>query len=62
MDNPVTPLATVDSIIMYEAGDLDMDQTVALFQTLVNTGLAWSLQENYGRTARALIAAGRVKT
>jgi len=48
----------VDLIIAYESGDLSDYQTVNLFADLVRTGLAWSLQGHYGRTAAALIEAG----
>lgn len=49
----------IDAIIAYEQGDLDFDETVALFQDLIDTGMAWKLQGHYGRTAEALIDAGR---
>ena len=45
-------------IIDYEMGDLGMEDTIALFQELIDTGMVWSLQGTYGRTAVALIDAG----
>lgn len=50
----------VNAIIDYENGTLAQDETIRLFQHLVNTGLAWRLQGHYGRTAMALIHAGLV--
>jgi hypothetical protein len=49
----------VSRIIAFESGELD-DKTVALFQELVDSGMAWSLQGFYGRTARDLIERGLV--
>lgn len=48
----------IDGIIEYENGDLDEQETVALFQRLIDNGMAWALQGQYGRTAIALIEAG----
>lgn len=50
----------LDQMIAFEAGELDHDDTVTLFQHLVDSGLAWQLQGFYGRTAADLIAAGEV--
>lgn len=50
-----------DKIIAYECGELSDEGIIELFQDLVNTGLAWSLQGHYGRTAKALIEAGYIK-
>lgn len=48
----------IDAIMAYEAGELDDDDTVALFQRLINSGLAWTLQGHYGRQATRYIEAG----
>jgi hypothetical protein len=42
----------------YEAGDLSAEKTLELFSSLIKSGLAWSLQGHYGRTAERLIDAG----
>jgi predicted RNA-binding protein with PIN domain len=48
----------VDRIIDYENGELENDAVVILFQELIDSGMVWSLQGSYGRTAMQLIEAG----
>ena len=48
----------VNKIVEYELGELNEEETVELFQTLIDTGAAWTMQGSYGRTAAALIEAG----
>jgi hypothetical protein len=45
-------------LISYEEGVLDERETLELFGTLIRTGMAWTLQGTYGRTANELIHAG----
>lgn len=51
----------VDRIIEFENGDMSQEDTIAFFQDLVDTGLAWKLQGSYGRMANALIKDGLVE-
>jgi hypothetical protein len=51
-------MSEVDAIMAFESGDLDDDGIIDLFQSLIDSGLAWKLQGSYGRTATALINAG----
>jgi hypothetical protein len=51
----------LNRIMRYESGEMiDDNEVFALFQELVNTGLAWKLQGHYGRQAKALIEQGYV--
>ncbi len=51
----------LSEMIAWEQGELSEEETVTLFQSLVNSGLAWQLQGAYGRQALALIEAGLVQ-
>ena len=49
----------VDKIIAWECGEMETEEEVIkFFQDLIDTGMAWTLQGSYGRTAKALIEAG----
>ena len=47
-------------IVKYEDGDLDHDETVALFQELVSSGMIDHLQGSYHRMALILIERGEI--
>ena len=49
---------TVDFIIDYEAGVLSEEEVIDGFQQLIDSGIVWSLQGSYGRTAATLIESG----
>lgn len=47
-----------DYIIAYEEGNIDRMHYYALFQYLLDSGMAWTLQGSYGRTTKALLDDG----
>lgn len=54
------PYDSFSAIMAYENGELSEEDTLELFQYLVDTGMAWTLQGHYGRQAHALLQAGAI--
>ena len=48
----------IDNIMAFESGELNEQQTIEFFQSIIDSGLVWQLQGSYGRFARNLIEAG----
>ncbi len=49
-----------ERIVEYENGELTQDQTIQLFQELVDSGMIMKLQGHYGRLAFQLMEAGLI--
>jgi len=65
-DNEATTSAPTldlfDAVMLAEgATDGTEEEVLAAWQLLVDTGAAWTLQGFFGRTARALLQAGRIQ-
>ena len=53
-------MSILNSIIAYESGEMTANEQIELFARLVESGMAWSLQGHYGRTAKYLIDSGAI--
>jgi hypothetical protein len=54
----MTQVELNERILAFENGTLDENETIELFQELIDNGRAWTLQGSYGQTANDLIEAG----
>lgn len=52
------PLDCASLLADYESGELTEDECIDGFQQLIDSGVVWTLQGRYGRTAASLIRAG----
>jgi hypothetical protein len=50
----------LNAMVEWENGELDDEGTRKLFQQLVDSGMAWTLQGSYGRMAQRLLDAGEI--
>ena len=50
---------TFEAILLIEGDeDVDNDELISAWQSLIDTGMVWKLQGSYGRTAKHLIEIG----
>lgn len=50
----------INDIIAFEAGELDDEQIIAMFQSLCDTGDIFKMQGSYQRMAQQLLAEGLI--
>lgn len=53
-------LVSADDLMLYEDGNMSHASTLDLFQRLVDSGMAWTLQGSYGREAQRLLDSGAI--
>tara|TARA_Y100001973_G_C5192886_1_gene332156 strand:+ start:565 stop:753 length:189 start_codon:yes stop_codon:yes gene_type:complete len=51
-------MPNVQDIIDYEEGEMEWERMIEFFQEMIDSGIVWSLQGSYGRTAHRLIVDG----
>jgi hypothetical protein len=56
----MTQSERVEAIMAYEGDGVNQEEHLKLFSNLIGTGLAWTLQGSYGRSAMRLIDAGLI--
>jgi hypothetical protein len=54
-------LTLTEDIIAYENGELDEDQTISLFQRLLDSRMIYVLQGCYGRECQRLLDEGLIQ-
>lgn len=52
------PSVLVNDLMAYESGEMNDPEVVQFFARLIRTGMAWSLQGHYGRTATTFLEQG----
>ncbi len=49
----------LEQLVAYEVGPLSDEDTVELFQNLIDSGLVWRLGSRYSRTAQYFLDSGQ---
>jgi hypothetical protein len=51
-------MININDIVSYENGEMEEEEMIEFFQSLINSGMAWTLQGSYGRMAMRLVEDG----
>jgi hypothetical protein len=51
-------MVNIETIMKFEQGELGQEETIEMFQQMIDDGSAWTLQGYYGRMAMSLIDMG----